>query len=421
MLNSMQKAFKIGDLRSKLLFTLFMLLVFRLGAHIPVPGINAEALQELLKGQLFGFFDIISGGAFKRFSVFAMSITPYINASIIMQLLTVVVPKLEELNKEGEEGKKKIAQYTRYGTVVLAFVQAIGMAIALRKSGAILDPGIVSYMIIAISLTAGTAMLMWIGEMITEKGIGNGISLIIFCGIAARIPSQIVGVGQEVASGMAGYFSVLLLIVVILVVIASVVAMNEGQRRLPIQYAKRVVGRRMYGGQSTFLPLKVNAAGVIPIIFAMSLGMFPATIGSWMSPTSGFNQFVNTYFNFGSVLYNIFYAALIIFFTYFYVAIIFNPLDVADNIKKNGGFVPGIRPGRPTAEYIDRVLSRLTTVGGVFLALIAVLPNIVIALTGVQSLWFGGTALLILVGVALDTMKQIESHLLLRSYEGFVK
>jgi preprotein translocase subunit SecY len=417
----MQKAFKVGDLRSKVLFTIFMLLVFRLGAHIPVPGINAEALQELLSGQLFGFFDIISGGAFKRFSVFAMSITPYINASIIMQLLTVVVPKLEEMNKEGEEGKKKIAQFTRYGTAVLAFIQAVGMSFALRKTGAILDPGIMSYLIISISLTAGTMMLMWIGEMITEKGIGNGISLIIFTGIAAKIPSQLVGVGQEVSSGITGYFSVLLLIIVVLVVIAAVVAMNEGQRRLPIQYAKRLVGRRMYGGQSTFLPLKVNAAGVIPIIFAMSLGMFPATIGSWMSPTSGFNQFVNNYFNFGSVLYNIFYAALIIFFTYFYVAIIFNPLDVADNIKKNGGFVPGIRPGRPTAEYIDRVLSRLTTVGGVFLALIAVLPNIVIALTGVQSLWFGGTALLILVGVALDTMKQIESHLLLRSYEGFVK
>jgi preprotein translocase subunit SecY len=421
MLNSVQKAFKIGDLRSKLLFTLFMLLIFRVGAHIPVPGINAAALQQLLQGQLFGFFDMISGGAFKRFAVFAMSITPYINASIIMQLLTVVVPRLEELNKEGEEGKKKIAQYTRYGTVVLAFIQAMGMAVALSKSGAIVSPGLGSYLIIAISLTAGTAMLMWIGEMITEKGIGNGISLIIFCGIAARIPSQITGVGQEVSSGMAGYFQVVLLIVVVLVVIAAVVAMNEGQRRLPIQYAKRVVGRRMYGGQSTFLPLKVNAAGVIPIIFAMSLGMFPATIGSWMSPTSAYNTFVNTYFSNTSVLYNVFYAVLIIFFTYFYVAIIFNPLDVADNIKKNGGFVPGIRPGRPTAEYIDRVLSRLTAAGGVFLAFIAILPNIVIALTGIKSLSFGGTALLILVGVALDTMKQIESHLLLRSYEGFVK
>ncbi len=421
MLNSFQQALKIGDLRTKLLFTLLMLLVFRVGAHIPVPGINPDAIAQLLQGQLFGFFDIISGGAFKRFSVFAMSITPYINASIIMQLLTVVVPHLEELNKEGQEGKKKIAQYTRYGTVVLALIQAIGMSVALGKSGAINNPGFVSYMIITISLTAGTAMLMWIGEMITERGIGNGISLIIFCGIAARIPSQISGVGQEISSGMAGYFQGLLLIAVVLVVITAVVAMNEGTRRLPIQYAKRVVGRRLYGGQSTYMPLKVNSAGVIPIIFAMSLCMFPATIGSWMSQTSSFNVFINTYFSSTGWAYNIFYGLLILFFTYFYVSIIFNPLDVADNIKKNGGFVPGIRPGRPTAEYIDKVLSRLTMAGGIFLALIAVLPNIVIALTGIKSLWFGGTALLILVGVALDTMKQVESHLLLRSYEGFVK
>lgn len=421
MIDSFQQAFKVGDLRKKLLFTLVMFLVFRIGAHIPIPGINAEALQELLKGQLFGFFDIISGGAFKRFSIFAMSITPYINASIIMQLLTVVIPKLEELSKEGEEGKKKIAQYTRYGTIVLGFIQALGMSVALSKTGAILNPGMGSYLFIAISLTAGTAMLMWIGEMITEKGIGNGISLIIFAGIVARIPQQIVGVGQELSSGMAGVFNLILLVVVVLLVIVAVVAMNEGQRRIPIQYAKRMIGRKLYGGQSTFLPLKVNSGGVIPIIFAMSLCMFPATIGAWMDPSSGYNLFIKNYFHFGSVLYNVIYAALIIFFTYFYVAIIFNPVDVADNIKKNGGFVPGIRPGRPTAEYIDRVLSRLTTAGGIFLALIAVLPNFVIGITGITSLWFGGTALLIVVGVALDTMKQIEAHLLLRSYEGFVK
>jgi len=421
MANAFQQALKVGDLRRKLLFTLLMLLVFRVGAHIPVPGIDPAKLSQLLSGQLFGFFDIISGGAFKRFSIFAMSITPYINASIIFSLLTVVIPKLEELNKEGEEGRKKIAQYTRYATVVLAFIQALGMTVALSKTGAITNPGIGSYLLIAISLTAGTAMLMWIGEMITEKGIGNGISLIIFAGIVARIPAQIVGVGQEISSGIAGVFNLILLIVVILVVIAAVVAMNEGQRRLPIQYAKRMVGRRMYGGQSTFLPLKVNPSGVIPIIFAMSLVMFPATIGSWMSPTSAYNQFLNNWFNFGTVLYNVIYAALIVFFTFFYVSIIFNPMDVAENIKKNGGFVPGIRPGRPTAEYIDKVLSRLTMVGGIFLALIAILPNGVIAITGIKSLWFGGTALLIVVGVALDTMKQIESHLLLRSYEGFVK
>jgi preprotein translocase subunit SecY len=421
MLESMQKAFKIGDLRTKLLFTLMMLLVFRLGAHIPVPNINADAIQQFLTGQLFSFFDVVSGGAFKRFSIFAMSITPYINASIIMNLLQVVVPRFEELAKEGEEGKKILAQYTRYGTVVLAFIQAIGMAVALGKNNAVVNPGVVSYLIIAISLTAGTAILMWIGEMITEHGIGNGISLIIFAGIVSRMPSQIGGVVQELTGGIIGYFNILLFIVLALAIIVAIIAVNEGQRRLPVQYAKRMVGRKMYGGQSTFLPLKVNAAGVIPIIFAMSLMMFPATIGSWMSQTGAFNQFLNNYFNFGSPAYNILYFLLIVFFTYFYVAIIFNPADVADNIKKYGGFVPGIRPGRPTAEYIDRILSRLTLAGGIFLGLIAVLPNFVIAITGITSLWFGGTSLLIVVGVALDTMKQIESHLLLRSYEGFVK
>lgn len=421
MLNTFQQAFKVSDLRSKLLFTLLMLLIFRVGAHVPVPGINAEAMQQLMTGQLFGFFDIISGGAFKRFSIFAMSITPYINASIIMQLLQVVIPRLEQLSKEGDEGRKVIAQYVRYGTVVLGFIQAIGMSIALGRSGAIINPGFASYMTIAISLTAGTAFLMWIGEMITEKGIGNGISLIIFAGIVSRLPSQIAGIGQELSGGIIGFFNILLFVVLALAIIAAIIAVNEGQRRLPIQYAKRVVGRKLYGGQSTFLPLKVNAAGVIPIIFAMSLMMFPATIASWMPQTSKFNILLNQYFNFGSFAYNLCYALLIVFFTYFYVAIIFNPMDVAENIKKYGGFVPGIRPGRPTAEYIDRVLSRLTLAGGVFLALIAVMPNFVIKLTGVTSMWLGGTALLIVVGVALDTMKQIESHLLLRSYEGFVK
>lgn len=421
MFGSLQQAFKVGDLRTKLLFTLMMLLVFRVGAHIAVPGINAEAIQQLLSGQLFGFFDIISGGAFKRFSIFAMSITPYINASIIMSLLKVVIPRLDELSKEGEEGRKVITQYTRYGTVILAFIQALGMAFALGRAGALINPGFMSYMVIVISLTAGTVFLMWIGERITENGIGNGISLIIFAGIVSRLPSQISGVMQELAGGIIGYFNIFLFIVLALAIIAAIVAVNEGQRRLPVQYAKRVVGRRLYGGQSTFLPLKVNAAGVIPIIFAMALMMFPATIGSWAPQTSKFNVFLNTYFNFGSVAYNLVYAFLIVFFTYFYVSIIFNPMDVAENIKKYGGFVPGIRPGRPTAEYIDKILSRLTLAGGLFLALIAILPNFVMGLTGITSLWFGGTALLIVVGVALDTMKQIESHLLLRSYEGFVK
>ncbi len=421
MFNTVQQAMKIGDLRTKLLWTLGLLLIFRLGAYIPVPFIDPSALEKLLSGQLFGFFDIVSGGAFKRFSIFAMSITPYINASIIMQLLTVVIPKLEELSKEGDEGRKKIAEYTRYGTVVLGFIQAIGMSVALGRAGAVLEPGVANYLIIAISLTAGTAMLMWLGEMITEFGIGNGISLIIMAGIVSRLPSSAVGIGEFLTAGVVSYFSLLLVAVIVLAGIVAVVAMNEGQRRLPIQYAKRVVGRKVYGGQTTFLPLKVNAGGVIPIIFGMSILMFPATIGSWMPQDSAYNMFLNQWFNYGSVAYNLLYAALIIFFTFFYVAIIFNPLDVADNIKKNGGFVPGIRPGRPTAEYIDKILTRLTAAGGVFLAVIAVFPTIAISMTGLQNFAFGGTALLIVVGVALDTMKQVEAHLLLRSYEGFVK
>lgn len=421
MLGSLQQVVKGGDLRTKLLFTLGMFMVFRLGVHIPVPGINAEVFAKLLNNQLFGFYDIISGGAFKRFSIFAMSITPYINASIIMQLLTVVIPKLEQLQKEGEEGRKKITQYIRYGTVILGLIQAVGMSIAIgRYPGILENPGIGSYITIAVSLTAGTALLMWIGEMITEKGIGNGISLIIFAGIVARIPSGLHGIGELFAAGTIGIFNIISFVIIALVVIAALVAVNEGQRRIPVQYAKRVVGRRVYGGQSTFLPLRVNMGGVIPIIFGMSIMMFPATIASWF-PGSPVTSFINTYFHFGTPLYNVLYGLLIFFFTYFYVAIIFNPSDVAENIKKYGGFIPGIRPGRPTADYIDRVLSRLTFAGGLFLAFIAILPNFVINITGITSLYFGGTALLIVVGVALDTMKQMEAYLLLRSYEGFVK
>ena len=425
MLDTLKTAWKLADLRQKIVFTLMMFLIFRIGAHVPVPGMNTDVIAQLMQGQLFGFFDVISGGAFKRFTVFAMSITPYINASIIMQLLTVVIPKLEQLQKEGEEGRKKIQQYIRYGTVVLGFIQAMGMSIALGRyqidgMTAVINPGIWSYLAIAITLTAGTAFLMWIGELITEKGIGNGISLIIFAGIVARVPSGLVSIFEYLKAGTVNIFNVLLLVIIALAVIAAVVAMHEGQRRIPVKYAKRVVGRRVYGGQSTHLPLKVNQAGVIPVIFAMSIMMFPATIASWMSP-GWFTNFIDQYFNFGTVPYNIVYALLIIFFTYFYTAVTFNPVDVADNLKKYGGFIPGIRPGRPTSEYIERILNRVTLAGAVFLALIAILPNFVIAITKITSIWFGGTALLIVVGVALETMKQIESHLLLRSYQGFMK
>ncbi len=421
MLSSLKSAWKLDDLRNKILFTLAMFFVFRIGAHVPVPGINTELLRELIAdaGAIFGFFDVISGGSFSAFTVFAMSITPYINASIIMQLLTIVVPKLERLAKEGEEGRKKIAQYTRYGTVVLGFIQAIGMSYALGNFGVIINPSTLNLLVIAITLTAGTAFLMWLGELITEKGIGNGISLIIFAGIISGLPRGVATMVEYVQTGAASIFNILLFVVIALVIIAGVVAVHEGQRRIPVQYAKRVVGRKVYGGQSTHIPLKVNQAGVIPVIFAMSILMFPQTIASWF-PHSAVANFFNRILDFTSVPYMIVYASLIVFFTYFYTAVTFNPQDVAENMKKYGGFIPGLRPGRPTAEYIDRVLTRITLAGALFLASIAVLPNIVMKITNL-NIFFGGTALLIVVGVALETMKQIESHLMMRHYQGFMK
>ncbi|MBC7346151.1 MAG: preprotein translocase subunit SecY [Clostridia bacterium] len=422
MLQTLASAWKVADLRRRLVFTLAILVVFRIGAHIPVPGIDKEALAKIMEaGLLFGFFDIISGGAFKSFTVFAMGIMPYINASIIMQLLTVVIPKLERLAKEGEEGRRKIVQYTRYGTVVLGFIQAIGMAVFLGRSEpvALLHPGLPAYLMVAVTLTAGTTFLMWLGELITERGIGNGISLLIFAGIVARLPQEFYGIYEFVRTGTVGIISVLGFAVIAAVVIGAVVAMNEGQRRVPVQYTKRVVGRRVYGGQSTHIPLKVNQAGVIPVIFAMSILLFPNTLASWF-PQNALAQRVVQFFDFRSVQYMVLYAVLIIFFTYFYTAVTFNPVDVADNIKKYGGFIPGLRPGRPTAEYLERILTRITFAGAVFLAFIAILPNLVTAATGL-NVYFGGTSLLIVVGVALDTMKQLEAQLLMRHYEGFIK
>ena len=422
MLDALKSSLKAGDLRKRIFFTLLMFFVFRIGAHIPVPGINAQAMEALVKGggNILGFFDVISGGAFKRFSIFAMSITPYINASIIMQLLTVVIPKLEKMSKEGEEGRKKITQYVRYATIVLGFIQSLGMAFTLKAYGALITPGIGSYMLIAITLTAGTAFLMWLGEQITEKGIGNGISLIIFAGIVASLPGALMRIYEALRAGAINAFSVILLVVIAALVIAAIVAVNEGQRRIPVQYAKRVVGRRVYGGQSTHIPLKVNQAGVIPVIFASSILLFPSTIANFF-PTSPAAQWVLRVFNWGGAAHTIFYALFIIFFTYFYTSITFNPMDVADNMKKYGGFIPGLRPGRPTAEYLDKILTRVTLSGAIFLALIAILPTFVLLTTKIQNVYFGGTGLLIVVGVALETMKQIESHLLMRHYQGFMK
>lgn len=424
MLETIRSAFKISDLRRRIFFTFWMFVIFRIGVHVPVPGIDRAQIAKLIEtGAIFGFLDMVSGGALKNFSVFAMSIAPYINASIIMQLLTIVIPKLEQLSKEGEEGRKKITQYIRYGTIVLGLIQAIGTTLGIRFAIVGFSNHPVLYTaIIAISLTAGTAFLMWLGEQITEKGIGNGISLIIFAGIVARLPDGLLALWKYLKAGTVGPLSVLVFAILAVAVIAAIVLIQEGQRKIPVQYAKRVVGRRMYGGQSTHLPVKVNHAGVIPVIFASSILQMPITFASF-SPTSSWGIWISRYLGTSSSAYMILYALFIIFFTYFYTAVTFNPVEVSDNIKKYGGFVPGFRPGRPTAEYLERVLVRLTLPGAVFLAAIAVLPYGIAGFTKIptSSLYFGGTGLLIVVGVALETMKQLEAHLMMRHYQGFMK
>ncbi|MGB9680019.1 MAG: preprotein translocase subunit SecY [Thermoanaerobacteraceae bacterium] len=418
MLQTLVNAWKVADIRKKIIFTVAMLIVFRFGSHIPVPGIDPNQIKNILgQGQLFGFFDIVSGGAFRNFTIFAMSIIPYINASIIMQLLTIAIPALEQMAKEGEEGRKKIAQYTRYLTVVLALIQAIGMTIGLRS--AVINPNFINMSIIVLSLTAGTSFLMWLGERITENGIGNGSSLIIFAGIISRIPNMGFLTVEYVKAGTANIFGAIAFILAELIMIVLIILTMEGQRRIPVQYAKRVVGRKVYGGQSTHIPIKVNMAGVIPIIFAMSLLQFPQQLAAFF-PKTGFYNFIQKWLSTNGVMYNLFDALLIIGFTYFYTAIIFNPVDVSDNMKKYGGFIPGIRPGKPTTDYITRVMNRITFVGALFLAFIATMPVILMGITGLQ-LYFGGTALLIAVGVALDTMKQIEGQLIMRNYQGFLK
>ncbi|HEY8908882.1 MAG TPA: preprotein translocase subunit SecY [Desulfosporosinus sp.] len=426
-IDSLKNAWNVADLRKKIGYTLLMFLIFRIGAHIPIPFIDPATLKNMLgSGGMFDFMDTLSGGSFKRMSVFALSITPYITASIIIQLLTIVLPSLERLAKEGDYGRKKITQYTRYSTVVLGFIQAFGLTYGIRSALSIPTPGMrwPIYLLVALVLTAGTAFLMWLGEAITEKGIGNGISLIIFAGIVSRVPDAIKSLWNMFRVGEINIFSIIGLTLIVVFITAGVIYVQEGQRRVAVQYAKRVVGRRVYGGQSSHIPLKVNQAGVIPVIFAISLLAFPQTVASWM-PTSGFARFVNTWFSMNgsitSIPYLLIYGVLIIFFTYFYTAITFNPVDVAENLKKYGGFIPGLRPGRPTAEYLSKILSRITLAGGLFLALIAVLPTLVIGLTGLKNIYFGGTSLLIVVGVALETMKQIESQLMSRHYQGFMK
>ena len=419
MLQTLRSAMRVSDLRKRVLFTLWMFLIFRVGTHIPVPGIDSTKIEQLFQsGSLLGLLDIFSGGAFKAFSVFAMSITPYINSSIIVSLLTVVIPAWERLQKEGVDGRKKLTQYTRYGTVLLAVIQAFGMSWGLQS--AIISPTIWSVSLIALTLTAGTAFLMWMGELITERGIGNGISLIIFAGIVSRLPKGAASIWTYLSAGSINILNVAILAVLALIVIAAVIWMQEGQRRVPVQYAKRVKGRKYYGGQSTHMPIRVNTAGVIPVIFSTSLLAIPMTLAQFVK--APWAQTIGEIFGYSGALYIAVNALLIVFFTFFYTAIQFNPVNVANDLKKWGGFVPGIRPGRPTAEYFQKVLVRVTLLGAIFLAFIAaVLPWVVQRVTGVGSVYFGGTALLIVVSVALETMKQIEVHLVMRHYQGFLK
>jgi preprotein translocase subunit SecY len=427
LLEGLKNISKIPELQKRILFTLGLLTVYRVGAHVPTPGIDAIALAsffEQAKDSLLGLFDLFAGGALSNLSVFALGIMPYISASIILQLLTISVPHLEKLSKEGESGRKKIIQYTRYGTILLSIIQGFGIAVGLETmagpTGAsiVITPGWGFRLMTVITLTAGTAFIMWLGEQITERGIGNGISLIIFSGIVCQGPEAILNVFQLLSSREMGIFAIIFLIVMMIGVVAFVVFMETGQRRITVQYAKRVVGRKMYGGQSTHLPLKINTAGVIPPIFASSIIMFPATIATFIDHP--WMMAITNVLTPGRIPHEILYVIFIIFFCYFYTAVTYNPVDVADNLKKYGGFIPGIRPGKKTADYIDDVLTRLTFSGAIYVSAVCVLPTILMTNFNVPF-YFGGTALLIVVGVALDTAGQIETHLLTRQYQGFMK
>ncbi len=431
MLRAFRDAFKIPELKKRILFTFAILIVYRIGGHIPTPGIDGAALSEFFaeaKGTLLTYFDMFAGGALRRATVFALGIMPYITASIIFSLLIPVMPQLERLQKEGEAGRRKINQYTRYATVFICFIQSFGLTFWLQglKSPAgkvvVPSPGLPFQLVAVLTMTAGTIFIMWLGEQITERGIGNGISLIIFAGIVARLPQAGIQTAVELKEGIISPMKLAFMLVLMALVIAGIVIITEGQRKIPVQYAKRIVGRRMYGGQSTFIPIRVNTPGVIPIIFASSILMFPATIAQFAGLP--FMKRIAVWLSPGNLFYSVFYAILIIFFCYFYTAMIFNPLDLADNMKRYGGFIPGIRPGRPTSEFIERTLSRITLAGAIALVAIALFPDIVYTKLKVAPLmasFYGGTGMLIVVGVALDTLRQIENHLLMRYYEGFIK
>src|SRR6201987_313044 len=429
MLEGFASASRIPELRRRLLFTAAMLAVYRIGVAVPTPGIDGQALADLLShisGTLFGWINVFSGGRLERFSVFALGIMPYISVAIILDLLKIGWPYLDELYKEGEAGRRKISQYTRYGTVGLAIVQGAMIAVGLENYGTqggggsatplVYHPGPGFIVMTVITVTAGTIFVMWIGEQITERGVGNGISLIIMAGIVARLPSALSSTAQFVKNGEMSIFVLILIVALAIIVTGGIVYVETGQRRIPIQYARRVVGRRVYGGQSSHLPLKINTSGVIPPIFASSILVFPATVATFVPAFKKWSGYLTP----GGFIYNVVYVGLIIFFCYFYTAVTFNPVDVADNLKKYGGFIPGIRPGRPTADYIDRVLSRITLGGAIYVSAVCVLPTILIQRFNVPF-YFGGTALLIVVGVAIDTVKQIQTHLIARNYEGFMR
>ena len=426
-MSGLASAANIPELRKRIVFTLLMLLVYRMGVQIPTPGINGAALAAFFAknaGTLFGMFNMFSGGALENFSIFALGIMPYISASIIIQLLTVVIPQLEALSKEGEAGGRKITQYTRYGTVALSLIQGMFIATGLQGMAGpngeaiVLVPGIQFKLMTVLTLTSGTAFIMWLGEQMTERGIGNGISLIIFAGIVARMPAAVANTIQLVKAGELAIVFIPFLLVMMFGIVAFIIFVETAQRRIPIQYAKRVVGRKVYGGQSSHLPLKINISGVIPPIFASSIMMFPATIGSFIQ--IDWVQRVSAALSPGTVYYYILFVGFIVFFCFFYTAVTFKPDDVAENLKKNGGFVPGIRPGKKTSEFIDKVLTRLTVVGAIYLSAVCVMPTMLISKFNIPF-YFGGTALLIVVGVAIDTISQIESHLVMRNYEGFLK
>ena len=417
MLTTLKNAWGIIEVRKKIIFTLLMFAVFRMAAHIPVPGISASALSELFSADIWTLVDTFSGGSLKSFTVCAMGIMPYINASIIMNLLTICIPYFENLAREGQEGRKKMATITRYGAIVLALVQAIGMTFYIR--GALESATFFNCLVVVVTMTAGTCFLMWLGELITEHGIGNGISLIIFIGILASLPNSLRTIVTSLQGGQTNIITVILFVVLAVLIIAATVFIQEAQRRIPVQYAKRMVGRRMYGGQGTHIPIKVNQTGVIPIIFAMSILMLPAYIAG-LFPQSGVASFIAGLFSQGSWFYMFMYVLLIIFFTYFYTAVTFNCREIAENMQKNGGFIPGLRPGKPTSEYLDSVLTRITLAGAIFLAFIAILPYLASKFSGLD-IYFGGTSLLIVVGVALDTMKQLDAQVMERQYSGFMK